>query len=94
MLLMTTRGATSFDDLKRLKNGSIARSLEDACRERGLVKNEDEWEECMQQAQAGLSGSELISLFSLLLINNKPNNSKELFEKFFYRMASEFKQPS
>jgi len=47
-LLLTIKGATSFDDLRTV-NGKVCQSFSTACLTLGLIEDDDEWKRAMNE---------------------------------------------
>ena len=65
-LLTVVRGATSFESL-RTYQGIEHSTYKEACLARGLLKDDQEWRLCLQEAGAMQSGSQLMRLFTIIL---------------------------
>jgi len=46
-----SRGKTSFLDLKTLSNGKVCESFKDVCRELGLLKDDLEWKQVLEESR-------------------------------------------
>lgn len=89
LLLLTVRGATSFEILKTV-NGSQHSSFTSACIALGLVANDDEWNRALQEAELWMMPSYLRRLFTRILIHCNPLNPGELWSAFKESMSEDF----
>jgi hypothetical protein len=80
-LLTVVKGPTSFEDL-RTCNGIVHPSFRDACLARGLLENDGEWRQCLQEASAMQTGPQLRRLFVTLLLFCSPANPGALWNEF------------
>jgi hypothetical protein len=66
-------GCKGFDDLRRY-NGVLHETYQQACLARGLLEDDQEWDDCLQQASLTQSGKHLRTLFCVILQFNNPSN--------------------
>jgi hypothetical protein len=59
-LLTSVRGATSFEDLCRV-NGVLYSTFHAACLAYGLLEDDNEWRQCLQEAAHMASGHHCIA---------------------------------
>jgi hypothetical protein len=81
MLLTVVRGATSFDVLKTV-NGEVCETFHEACRRRGLLQDDGEWQLCLQEASITQTGSALRSLFATMLLFCQIGDPSALWSRF------------
>ena len=55
LLLTTVKGSTSFDDLCTFQ-GNLAPSFREACLARGILENDQEWQQCLEEAKLNATG--------------------------------------
>ena len=55
-LLAAVKGATSFEDLCRVDGGNPLPTFHQACLARGLLEDDNEWRQCLQEAAHMASG--------------------------------------
>jgi hypothetical protein len=65
-LLTTVKGPTSWEEL-RMWEGICHPTFHAACLARGLLENDNEWHECLQEVSLTHLGESLRCLFSLIL---------------------------
>ncbi|KIL54493.1 hypothetical protein M378DRAFT_1055673 [Amanita muscaria Koide BX008] len=80
-LLTAVRGPTSFRDLRTV-NGIEHHDFKSACNAMGLLEDDGEWRQCLQEASLMQLGKQLRSLFATILIDCAPNNPLELWDQF------------
>ena len=78
MLLCKVRGASSYESLRTVE-GTVFNTFKDACRELGLLADDKEWKDCLQEAAMHLGPRHLRQLFVTILFNNQPNNPYKLW---------------
>jgi len=62
-------------------------SFKEACQQRGLLQDDAEWAQCMEEATSMASASCLNALFVALLVFNDVANPLALWERFKEDMA-------
>ena len=80
-LLTVVKGSKSWEDLKSF-NGKLYDSFHAACLARGLLENDDEWRQCLQEASLTHVGRQLRQLFSLILRHCNPAQPDILWKDF------------
>ena len=97
LLLNHVSGATSFQDL-RTYNGVVHPSFHEACRQRGLLNDDTEWNNCLREAALSQSPTSLRRLFVTILEFNSPqdpyslwcNHKASMLEDIIYQLQQEF----
>ena len=77
LLLTCVRGATSFEDLYTFE-GVHHPSFREACIARGLLEDDREWHQCLDEARHMQIGAQLRHLFVTILRDCTPANPREL----------------
>ena len=90
IFLIALQGATSFDDLKTFQ-GTIHPSFRDACLARGLLEDDGEWVQCLQDACAMQTGKQLRALFVVILRDCQPSQPAELWTQFKVHICDDLK---
>ncbi len=94
LLLHHVAGAMSFEDLAytnmHLQHPTQQASFKEACQQRGLLQDNGEWAQCMEEAASMASASCLKALFAALLVFNVVTNPLALRERFKEDMAEDF----
>ncbi|KAK1383672.1 hypothetical protein POM88_021407 [Heracleum sosnowskyi] len=67
ILLNIVRGATSFEDVRKV-NGVLYNTYKEACFHHGLLEDDDEWHDAIKDAAVHQTGSQLRELFVTLLL--------------------------
>jgi hypothetical protein len=88
LLLYNVHGPTSYEHL-RTHNGVVYDSFQAACRSRGLIETDDEWDYCLQEAASFQTGSQLRQLFITILLMNDPSDPLSLFERYFHFLSDD-----
>ena len=81
-LLATVKGATSFEDLRRVDGGDPLPTFHQACLARGLLEDDNEWRQCLQEAAHMASGHQLRNLFVTILRDCSPSDPLALWLEF------------
>ena len=81
-LLTVVKGAKSFDDLRQYQSNEILPTFHAACVARGLLKNDDEWSQCLSEASEMQTGSRLRHIFTTILLFCAPAQPDHLWEEF------------
>jgi hypothetical protein len=66
-------------------------SLKEACIARGLVEDDREWIQCLEEASAMQTGSQLCSLFITILIGGNPTKPEDLWDCFCVHICDDLK---
>ena len=80
MLLTHRCGCASFEELRTV-NGRLC-EWKEACYEMGLIDDDREFAECLQEASDFATASMLRTLFIGILIESQPTNPRSLWDKF------------
>ncbi|XP_058796151.1 uncharacterized protein LOC131667014 [Phymastichus coffea] len=89
LLLLHVKGATSYDDLKRIDN-VLHHSFTAACLALGIIEDDDEWNKAMREASLWMMPRRLRHLFVVILIHCQPNYPEKLWESFKDSMSEDF----
>ncbi len=81
ILLHHIPGASSFDDLKQLPDGTTCSTFKETATKLGLLASDDEWDECMQEASTSFMPYQLQTLFITVLVFGEPLAPQELWYK-------------
>jgi hypothetical protein len=81
-LLTAVKGATSFEDLCRVDGGDPLPTFHQACLARGLLEDDNEWRQCLQEAAHMASGHQLRNLFVTILRDCSPSDPLALWLEF------------
>jgi len=89
LLLLTVKGATSFNKLKTV-NGEVCQSFSAACLALGLIEDDDEWKRAMNEAVGWMMPRQLRRLFVRILLHCQPQHPDELWENFKVAMSEDY----
>jgi hypothetical protein len=81
MLLNVVCGATSFEDLHTV-DGRVCATFKKACQAKGLLENDQEWAQALEEASHWATGRQLRDLFASMLLFNQVINPRELWHRF------------
>ena len=91
MLLLHIRGATSFEDLRSF-NGNVYDSFREACIQRGLLQDDNEWHNTLEEAVLFRMPRKLRQLFCIILTHCEPSDPLLLWNTFKEAMSEDFVQ--
>ena len=80
MLLNHVAGPTSYEYLRTVDD-ALCPTFKAACSRMGLLKDDKEWDECLEEATNFKMPDELIRLFAMILLHCKPTEPMELWER-------------
>ncbi|KYN10408.1 ATP-dependent DNA helicase PIF1, partial [Trachymyrmex cornetzi] len=89
LLLLTIKGATSFQNLK-VVNGETHQTFSAACLALGLIEDDDEWNRAMHEAVKWMMPQQLRRLFSRILIHCNPLYPEKLWESFKDALSEDY----
>jgi hypothetical protein len=91
--LLTRRpGMASFDEL-RTYEGIIYNSFKETIKAMGLLKDDTEWKECLQEMSSSTTNRRLLrENFVLILIYNTPSDPRELWETFKDKFCDDYRR--
>ena len=89
ILLLTIKGATSFNDLKTV-NSQIVPTFAEACLKLGLIENDEEWRRALTEATLWMMPYQLRCLFARILIHCQPTNPEALWNEFKLAMSKDY----
>ena len=81
-LLAAVIGATSFKDLHYVDGGDPLPTFNQACLAHGLIEDDNEWRQCLQEAAHMASGHQLRNLFVTILHDCSPSDPLALWLEF------------
>ncbi len=94
LLLHHVPKATTFEDLactnRHLQHPTQHASFKEARQQRGLLQDDAEWAQCMEEAASMVNASCLRALFVALLVFNDVANPLAPWERFKENMAEDF----
>ena len=81
LLLTCVKGATSFEHLRSFNNTEYP-TFKEACIARGLLEDDSEWHQCLEEAKEMQMGGQLRRLFVTILCDCFPTNPRALWDDF------------
>ena len=89
MLLHHIPGATSFAALRTV-DGEVCATYQEACRRRGLLQEDGEWDATLEEAAMTHMPTQLRQLLVVILLFCEPANPAALFEQHHIALAEDF----
>jgi hypothetical protein len=84
------KGAISFEDLRTV-DGIVHATFKQACIARGLLEDDQEWIQCLQEASHMQTGSQLRNLFVTIIRDCSPAKPEVLWERFKEHICDDLK---
>jgi hypothetical protein len=88
MLLNIVCGATSFENLRTV-DGILYPSFKEACIALGLLQNDEEWDQCLREAEQIQTGMQLRKLFAILLLFCEVTRPEVLWESHISTLSDD-----
>ena len=92
-LLFYVRGAKSFEEVRTV-NDQLCETFKMACENRGLLQNDNEWNNCLIEAIQYSSPSYIRTLFASILVHCEPTNPLTLWENHKLSLGEDFRHIS
>ncbi|XP_036144291.1 uncharacterized protein LOC118646109 [Monomorium pharaonis] len=89
LLLLTVKGATSFQDLRTVNN-VVHETYTAACLTLGLIEDDEQWKRAMHEAEIWMMPRQLRRLFIRILIHCQPIYPEQLWEEFKVSMSEDY----
>ena len=89
ILLLHVRGAQSFQDIRTF-DGVVYPTFREAAMARGLMEDDNEWHQCLQEAAMFKLASSLRHLFALILVHCNPSDPLRLCASFSGDLSDDF----
>jgi hypothetical protein len=80
-LLSVVPGPRSFEDLRTYHTVTYP-TFRDACLARGLLEDDGEWRQCLEEAAFMQTGTQLRQLFAMLLVFCQPSRPEDLWARY------------
>ena len=84
------RGKTSFQDMRTLENGKVCETYQEACRELGLLRDDYEWQQVLEEAAGSKLCPQIRELYVVILMFCQPSNPRSLFDEFWQTWTDDF----
>jgi hypothetical protein len=88
MLLLTVRGATSYEHL-RFHNRTYHHTFKEACKSRGLLGDDQEWYDAFDEAAAWATSAQLRSFFVTMILFCEVGDENAFFEKVWRHLSDD-----
>ena len=88
MLLHVVRAPTSFDSLETV-NGHLYPSFRAACQKRGLLEDDQHWDQTLAHEQLTSSPTTICNLFAIIITSCNPSEPLYLWEKYKDAMSDD-----
>lgn len=88
-LLFYVKGPTCFEDV-RTYEGTVHETFKAACKARGLLDDDAEWDECLNEAALAQTGSKLRGLFVIILTHCEPTDPVARWERHRDNLCPDF----
>jgi hypothetical protein len=86
-----SRGKENHDHMLQLPSG-VCESYKQVCEKLGLLQDDAEWFNVLDEAAEVSSSSSLRGLYVTIVIWSAPTDPKSLFDRFWYTWTDDFKQ--
>jgi hypothetical protein len=88
LLLTRQTNYSSYAELRTV-DGQEYPSYREACTALGLIKNDDEWRACLNEACMFKFGPAIRSLFAIIMVHCHPSNPLDLWNEFKDRLSED-----
>ena len=88
MMLTHTTGATCYSDLRNV-DGTTYETFKEACKAMGLLEDDSEWENVLEEVAEFGSGHQIRAIFAVLLQFCQPTDPFKLYDKFKNDMSED-----
>ena len=84
------RGKTSFEDMRTMENGRVCETYQEVCRELGLLRDDQEWHQVLEEAAGTQLPAQLRELYVVILMFCQPSNPCSLFDEFWNTWTDDY----
>jgi len=88
MLLNCIKGATSYEHLRTV-DGTEHDTFKDACIAMGLLEDDNEWHQALEEAGTRASGRQLRDMFASMLMFCEVTNPKQLWDAHWESLSDD-----
>jgi len=88
MLLNCVKGATSYEHL-RIVDGRVHDTFKDACIAMGLLADDNEWDQALEEADVWASGRQLRDMFASMLMFCEVTNPRQLWDAHWESLSDD-----
>ncbi|KAL7079773.1 hypothetical protein ACQ4LE_001173 [Meloidogyne hapla] len=89
LLLCHIKGATCFEDLRKVNN-FLCSTFQETCVLLGLIKDDQEWVWCLNEAKEFAMPKQIRILFARIIVHCHPSKPMKLWEQFKMEMSEDF----
>ena len=86
------KGKTSFEHLRTLPNGRVCDTYQEACREVGLLSDDQEWHRVLEESVSMRLCPQIRELYVAILMFCQPANPRSLFDEFWSSWTDDLEQ--
>ena len=86
------KGKTSFGDLMTLAGGKICETFQEVCRELGLLKDDLEWQQVLEESVGTKLCPQIQELYVVIMMFCHPSNPRALYDEFWQTWTDDFEQ--
>jgi PIF1-like helicase len=90
LLMTAVKGATSYEHLQTFQ-GDITPSFREACLTHGLLENDQEWKQCLEEGKSMATGYQLCALFVTILHDCTPSNPVQLWNTYWPHICDDLR---
>ena len=69
--------------MRTLENGRVCETYQEVCRELGLLRDDYEWHQVLEEAAGTKLCGQLRELYVVILMFCQPSNPRSLFDEFW-----------
>ncbi|CAC5401648.1 unnamed protein product [Mytilus coruscus] len=80
LLLHHCPDATCYEDLRKLEDGTVCSTFKETAMKRGFLHHDEEWVECLTEAAAIATPTQIRLLFVTILLFCEPSEPAKLWE--------------
>jgi hypothetical protein len=88
MLLNCVKGATSYEHLQ-IVDGTEHHTFKDACIAMGLLADDNEWHQALEEASLWASGRQLCDMFASMLMFYEVTNPRQLWDAHWESLSDD-----
>ena len=90
LLLTAVKGPTSYEHLRTFQ-GNVAPSFREACLAWGILENDQEWQQCLEEAKSMATGHQLRQLFVTILHDCAPSDPVLLWNTYWPHICDDLR---
>ena len=83
------KGVQSEAELRTIQ-GTPHNMCKDACIAIGILDDDKEWDDCMQEIENSVPAKRFWNIFATLVIENSPRNVEDLFERYHVKFVEDY----